>query len=107
MRITIELPVSEVREICRITREGKKGAAIRRFVADALRFRRRAALVEKFVTVEWGVELSGLEESQTLDRNHDRSSTSRRGNGHVWRRLSRNASRFESARQTDDQSETV
>jgi hypothetical protein len=71
MKITVEFPDSEVKEICRVTGEKKKGPAIRKLVTDALRLKRRAALVEKFVSGEWGVELAGLDEAQAADRQAD------------------------------------
>lgn len=71
MKITVEFPDSEVKEICRVTGEKKKGPAIRKLVTDALRLKRRAALVEKFVSGEWGVELAGLEEAHAADRQAD------------------------------------
>lgn len=79
MKITVEFPDSEVKEICRVTGEKKKGPAIRKLVTDALRLKRRAALVEKFLSGEWGVELAGLEEAQSADRQADAL------RAHLWR----------------------
>jgi hypothetical protein len=68
MRITVELPDSEIKEICRITGESKKGPAIRKLVADALMLKRRQALMQKFISGEWGVELKGFEEARAAER---------------------------------------
>jgi hypothetical protein len=77
MKITVEFPDSEIKEICRVTGERKKGPAIRKLVTDALRLKRRAELVEKFVSGEWGVELAGLEAAQASDREVDALSANR------------------------------
>ena len=68
MKITVELPDSELAEICRVTGEKKKGPAIRKLVGDALQMKRRQRLAEKFISGEWGVELKGLEEADAADR---------------------------------------
>jgi hypothetical protein len=61
MRITVNLSKSDIKEICRVTRERKKGPAIRKLVADTLMLKRRERLVQKFIDAEWGVELKGFE----------------------------------------------
>ena len=68
MKITVEIADSDLREICQVTGERKKGPAIRKFVADALQLKRRARIAQKFVSGEWGVELKGFEEAQLADR---------------------------------------
>ena len=68
MKITVELPDSEIKEICRVTGERKKGPAIRKLVTDALMMKRREAIAEKFMSGEWGVELKGFEASRAADR---------------------------------------
>ena len=71
MKITVEIPESELREICRVTGEHKKGPAIRKLVADALLIKRRERLAQKFISGEWGVELKGLEAGEAADRQAD------------------------------------
>ena len=61
MKITVEIPESELREICRVTGEHKKGPAIRKLVADALLIKRRERFAQKFICGDWGVELKGFE----------------------------------------------
>jgi hypothetical protein len=68
MKITVEIPDSEIKEICRVTGESKKGPAIRKLVTDALLLKRREKLVEKFITSEWGVELKGFEAAPASGR---------------------------------------
>jgi len=72
MKITVEIPDSEVKEICRVTGERKIGPAIRKLVADALLLKRREQLVRKFIDGEWGVELKGFEAGQAAGRRADR-----------------------------------
>jgi hypothetical protein len=68
MKITVEISDSELKEICHVTGENKKGPAIRKLVKDALLLKRREALAQRFISGEWGVELKGFEEAQNADR---------------------------------------
>jgi hypothetical protein len=68
MKITVDIPDSEIKEICRVTGENKKGPAIRKLVTDALMLKRRERLAQKFITCAWGVELKGFEAGQAADR---------------------------------------
>lgn len=68
MKITVELSDIELDNICRITGEKKKGPAIRKMVADALRMKQREEIVSKFISGKVGVELSGFESSRAADR---------------------------------------
>jgi hypothetical protein len=80
MKITVEIPESEVKEICRVTGESKKGPAIRLLVTNALMLKRRENLANKFIDGEWGVELKGFEAGQTADQQADsRPEQGRRG----------------------------
>lgn len=80
MKITVEIPDSEIKEICRVTGENKKGPAIRKLVTHALMLKRRESLAKKFIAGEWGVQLKGFEEGQRADRQADsRAEQGRRG----------------------------
>ncbi len=68
MKVTVDLPQSELKEICLLTGESKKGPAIRKMVTDALMMKRREMIVQKFVSGEWGAELATFERGQALDR---------------------------------------
>ena len=74
MKITVEFPDSEMKEICRVTGEKKKGPAIRKLIGEALMLKRREALAQKFISGQWGVELKGFEEAQAMDRQKDSAS---------------------------------
>ncbi len=71
MKITVEIPDSEIKEICRVTGESKKGPAIRKLVTDALMLKRRENLAKKFIDGEWGVELKSFEAGQAADQQAD------------------------------------
>ena len=71
MKITVEIPDSDIKEVCRVTGERKKGPAIRKLVTDALMLKRREKLAQKFISSEWGVELKGFEAAQAADRRAD------------------------------------
>jgi hypothetical protein len=68
MKITVELSDSDLKEVCRVTGERKKGPAIRKLVADALRLKQRAALAQNFISGKWGVEFKGLEDGKADER---------------------------------------
>ena len=68
MKVTVDFADSELKEICQITGESKKGPAIRKLVVDALMMKRREQLAQKFITGEWGVELTGFEAGQAADQ---------------------------------------
>jgi hypothetical protein len=68
MKITVDLPDSELREICLFSGETKKGPAIRKMVEEALMMKRREILSKKFISGEWGVGLATFEEGKARDR---------------------------------------
>lgn len=68
MKISVELSDSELKDICRVTGERKKGPAIRKLVIDALMLKRREELVGKVVSGRWGASLAGFEASRASDR---------------------------------------
>jgi hypothetical protein len=68
MKITVDLPDSELKEICVFTGEKKKGPAIRKMVTDALMMKRREMLSQKFISGEWGVDLATFEQGKSQDR---------------------------------------
>ena len=68
MKITVDLPDSELKEICFFTGEKKKGPAIRKMVTDALMLKRREMLSQKFISGEWGTDLAIFEKGKLRDR---------------------------------------
>lgn len=77
MKITVEISDSDMREICLLTGESKRGPAIRKLLNDALMLKRREMIAAKFISGEWGVELNsfeaGLEADCQAEDRHDQS----------------------------------
>ncbi|MDP4624928.1 MAG: hypothetical protein NWT08_07305 [Akkermansiaceae bacterium] len=73
MKITVELPDNELREICEITGIRKKGPAIRKLVEDSLMIERRKRIARKFVDGTYSAELSGFEEAKEIERRASQS----------------------------------
>jgi hypothetical protein len=68
MKVTVELSDSELKEICELTGERKKGPAIRKLVVSALMTKRREEIAGKFISGKWGVRLEGFEAARAADR---------------------------------------
>lgn len=68
MKIIVELPEEEMREICELSGTQKKGPSIRILLDDALQLRRRARVSQKFLTGEWSAELDGYEAVKANER---------------------------------------
>lgn len=68
MKITVDLPESDLREVCDLTGIQKKGPAIRKLITDALQLRKRAEISERFLSGEWSAELESFEASRQADR---------------------------------------
>ena len=68
MKVTVELSDSQMKEISRLTGERKKGPAIRKLVVNALMMKRREEIAGKFITGQWGVDLSNFEAGRAADR---------------------------------------
>ena len=77
MKITVEISDSDIKDVCRVTGERKKGPAIRKLVTDALLLKRRAALARKFISGQWGVELKTFEAAHAADQHHDSAAAQR------------------------------
>ena len=68
MKITVDLPEKELRDICRITGISKVGPAVHKLLDESLALRRRAEISGKFISGEWGTDLSGIETSKAADK---------------------------------------
>jgi hypothetical protein len=71
MKITVDISDSDLKEVCRMTGEKKKGPALRRVVLDALKLRQREEIAAKFISGEWGVELAGYEAEKQRSKASD------------------------------------
>ena len=72
MKITVDISDSELKEVCRLTGEKKKGPALRRVILDTLKSRQREEIAAKFISGEWGVELAGYEADKRRSKAADR-----------------------------------
>ena len=68
MKITVEVSDNELREILRITREKRKGAAIRQLALEALMLKKRRELLDDLDAGKWSVDLPSIE---TLRKDRD------------------------------------
>lgn len=69
MKITVDLSDSELKQVCQVTGQSKKGPAIRMLIVDTLMLKRRERLAEKFISSTWGVDLSSFESGVAAERN--------------------------------------
>ena len=61
MRITVEVSDAEMKEILRITREKRKGAAIRQLALEALMLKKRREILDELEAGKWSVDLPPIE----------------------------------------------
>jgi hypothetical protein len=68
MKVTVEMSDTELREILKITREKRKGAAIRQLALEALMMKKRRELLDEIEAGKWSVDLPAIENLRE-DRN--------------------------------------
>jgi hypothetical protein len=61
VKVTVELSDAELREILRVTREKRKGAAIRQLALEALMLKKRRELLDEVEAGKWSVDLPPIE----------------------------------------------
>ena len=67
MKITVDIPEKDMKDIMRFTGEKKKGPAIAKLVATSLMLERRRELSEEVMSGKFRVEFPHWEEMQALD----------------------------------------
>lgn len=67
MKVTVDLPDKDVKDVMRFTGEKKKGPAIAKLVATELMMRRRRELANDVLSGKFRVDFSAWEETQNLD----------------------------------------
>ena len=72
MKVTVALSDKEMREVCQLAGEKKKGPAIRKILTDALRMQRRREMTEKYASGEWSMDLEPWETMRKREREHAR-----------------------------------
>lgn len=68
MKITVDIPESDLREICELTGIHKKGPAIRKLLSDSIMMQRRVQISQKFLSGEWSAGLEGYESAKEEER---------------------------------------
>ena len=68
MKITVELPEKDLKDIMRFSGEKKKGPAIVKFLATGLMLRRRRELSDEVMSGAFRFDFPHWEEMQRLDR---------------------------------------
>ena len=61
VKVTVELSDAELREILRVTREKRKGAAIRQLALEALMLKKRRELLDEAEAGKWSIDLPPIE----------------------------------------------
>jgi SpoVK/Ycf46/Vps4 family AAA+-type ATPase len=61
MKVTVEISEKDLRDILRITREKRKGAAIRQLAMEALMLKRRREMLQEIEAGKWSVDLPPIE----------------------------------------------
>lgn len=79
MKVTVELSDSELRGVCQLTGEQKKGPAIRRLVLDAPTMKRREEIAARFISGQWGTKPAGFGSGRLADRKRAKRRATLRG----------------------------
>jgi hypothetical protein len=61
MKVTVEISEKDLKEILRITREKRKGAAIRQLAMEALMLKKRREILDEIQSGKWSVDLPPIE----------------------------------------------
>ena len=72
MKITVDIPDKDMKDIMRFTKEKKKGPAIVKLVATALMLERRREMCDEVVSGKWTIDLPDWRVTRARDREHDR-----------------------------------
>jgi hypothetical protein len=62
MKVTVEIPEREMREMLRYSGERLRASAILRLALNELNYRKRVAMNRKFHSGQWSAELPAIEE---------------------------------------------
>lgn len=68
MKVTVEVPDKDLKDIMRFSGEKKKGPAIAKFIASGLMLRRRRELSDEVISGKLRFEFPNYEALQELDR---------------------------------------
>ena len=60
MKIAVEMTAAEIREMHKVTRQRRRGDAVRQLALEALKLKKRHALSDRILAREWSVDLPDL-----------------------------------------------
>jgi SpoVK/Ycf46/Vps4 family AAA+-type ATPase len=61
MKVTVEISEKDLKDILRVTREKRKGAAIRQLAMEALMLKKRREILDELEAGKWSVDLPPIE----------------------------------------------
>jgi hypothetical protein len=61
MKVTVEISEEDLEEILKVTREKRKGAAIRQLAMEALALKKRREILDDIESGKWRVEIPPIE----------------------------------------------
>ncbi len=61
MKVTVEISEKDLKEILKVTREKRKGAAIRQLAMEALALKKRREILDDIESGKWRVEIPTIE----------------------------------------------
>ena len=66
MKVIVEIPDQELKDVLRITGLKAKGPAIRSLLVDSLNLRKRRELDARIAAGEWSIDFPGFEKTKRL-----------------------------------------
>ena len=72
MKITVDIPEKDLKDIMRFTGEKKKGPAIASLVATSLMLKRRREMTDDIRSRKWSIDLPDWQVTRAEDKEHDR-----------------------------------
>lgn len=71
MKITVDIPEKDLKDILRFSGEKKKGPAIAKFLSTELMLRRRRELSDQVMSGKFRAEFPDWKKMRNLDREHN------------------------------------
>ncbi|MGA2750355.1 MAG: hypothetical protein ABSG59_16390 [Verrucomicrobiota bacterium] len=62
MKITVDLSENDLKDVMRLSRQKKKGPAVRQFIVTELMLRRRREISQKLLAGKWNAQLPEIDQ---------------------------------------------
>lgn len=72
MKITVDIPDKDLKDIMRFSGEKKKGPAIAKFLATKLMLERRREMSDEIRSGKWTIDLPDWRATRAQEKEHDR-----------------------------------